>query len=95
MMQSWQLCKNVRAMAERNFIVLSYERKVPAMAGCKKCQCKFFTPDIYSGDSVGAHEYPYGKFDHHTCDERPLDRSLRIKEPWFPFFSGTVKNPSG
>src|ERR1017187_8314213 len=49
--KSWQ---TVRAMAERNFIVLRYEGKVPAMAGCEKCKRKFFTPAIYSRDAVGA-----------------------------------------
>ena len=44
-------------MAERNFIVLRYEGKVPAMAGCEKCQRKFFTPTPYYGDAVAAQEY--------------------------------------
>jgi hypothetical protein len=65
-----ELCQTVPAMAERNFIVLRYyEGKVPAMAGCEKCQRKFFTPTIYSCDAAGAQEYLFSKFDHHNCDE--------------------------
>jgi hypothetical protein len=57
-------------MAERNFIVLRYyEGKVPAMAGCEKCQRKFFTPTIYSSDAAAAQEYLFSKFDHHNCDK--------------------------
>jgi hypothetical protein len=33
-------------MAERNFVVLRYEGKVPAMSGCEKCKRKFFTPAL-------------------------------------------------
>jgi len=58
-------------MAERNFIVLRYEDKVPAMAGCAKCQRKFFTPATYSHDAAGAQEYLFSKFDHHECEGKP------------------------
>jgi hypothetical protein len=61
----------VPVMAERNFIVLRYEGKVPAMAGCEKCKRKFFTPAMYSGDAVGAQEYLFSKFDHHNCEKPP------------------------
>jgi hypothetical protein len=50
---------------------LRYEGKIPAMAGCAKCQRKFFTPAIYSGDADGAQEYLFSKFDRHECEERP------------------------
>lgn len=56
-------------MPERNFIVLRFEAKVPAMAGCEKCKRKFFTPAAYSRDAVGAQEYLSSKFDHHNCEE--------------------------
>ena len=55
-------------MAERNFVVLRYEGKVPAMAGCEKCKRKFFTPATYARDAVGAQEYLLSKFDHHNCE---------------------------
>ena len=35
-----ELLQTVRAMAERNFIVLRHEGKVPAMAGCEKWKRK-------------------------------------------------------
>jgi hypothetical protein len=58
-------------MAERSFIVLRYEDKVPAMAGCAKCQRKFFTPAVYVRDAAGAQEYLFSKFDRHECAEKP------------------------
>jgi hypothetical protein len=58
-------------MAEREFAILKYERKVPAMAGCAKCQRKFFTPDTYYGDAIGAERYLLSKFNEHRCDEAP------------------------
>jgi hypothetical protein len=36
------LWQTVRGMAERNFIVLRYEGKVPAMADCEKCKRELF-----------------------------------------------------
>lgn len=56
-------------MPERKFIVLKYTGKVPLLAACEKCELKFFTPDTYSGDAVGAQEYLFRKFDHHSCGE--------------------------
>ncbi len=55
-------------MTERKFIVLKYAGKVPFMAGCEKCELKFFTPDTYSDDAFGAQEYLLSKFDHHSCE---------------------------
>jgi hypothetical protein len=69
--QHLELCQTVRAMAERRLTVLRYEGKVPKMAGCAKCQCKFFTPATYSRDPIGAQEYLFSKFDRHDCEEKP------------------------
>jgi len=55
-------------MSERHFIVLKHEGKVPIMAGCEKCKRKFFTPVDYSQDAIGAQEYLFNKFDHHSCE---------------------------
>jgi len=63
-------------MAEHSFIVLRYEGKVPAMAGCAKCQRKFFAPAEYSRDVVGALEYLSSKFDRHECEEKPKKTRL-------------------
>jgi hypothetical protein len=52
---------------ERSFVILKYYNKVPAMAGCAKCQHKFFTPNTYYNDHIGAEEYLRGKFDEHMC----------------------------
>jgi hypothetical protein len=58
-------------MADRHFKILRYEGKAPTMAGCEKCQRKFFAPDTYSSDAVGAQEYLFSKFDRHICEEIP------------------------
>jgi hypothetical protein len=64
-------------MAERKFIVLKYESRVPVMAGCENCKRKFFTPAAYSGDAIGAQEYLFTKFDHHSCEE-PRSKSRLV-----------------
>jgi len=62
-------------MAERKFVVLKYEGRVPAMAGCEKCKRKFFTPATYARDAIGAQEYLFSKFDHHKCEDDPATKS--------------------
>ncbi len=69
--QRLELCQTIRAMAERDFVILRYQGKVPAMASCAKCQRKFFTPTTSSRDPVGAKEYLLSKFDRHDCEEKP------------------------
>jgi hypothetical protein len=56
-------------MPERSFIILKYVGKVPSLASCAKCNHKFFTPNTYSKDSIGAEEYLRGKFDLHQCQQ--------------------------
>jgi len=62
-------------MAERDFVILKYQNKVPAMASCAKCLRKFFTPATYSRDPLGAKEYLLSKFDRHDCEEKPARRT--------------------
>ena len=66
-------------MNERDFTVLRYVGKVPAMAACAECQRKFFTPGSYYGDAIGAQEYLLGKFNEHRCEvsTHQLDAWLR------------------
>jgi hypothetical protein len=61
---------------ERSFIILKYQNKVPAMATCAKCLHKFFTPNSYYNDHVGAEEYLRGKFDLHMCQDVGPPRRL-------------------
>ena len=61
---------------ERSFVILKYYNKVPAMAGCAKCQHKFFTPNTYYNDHIGAEEYLRDKFDLHTCEKAKPRRRL-------------------
>jgi hypothetical protein len=55
-------------MEGRSLVVLRYEGKVPAMGSCAKCQRKFFVPNSYHNDPIGAYEYILGKFDAHSCN---------------------------
>lgn len=66
--QRLDMCQTTRAMPERDFTILRYVGKLPAMASCTKCQHKFFTPDSYYGDAIGAQEYLFGKFKAHHCE---------------------------
>jgi len=61
--------------AERKFVILRYQGKVPAMAGCAKCQRKFFTPSTLSRDPLGAEWYLLSKFDLHRCTGEPERRA--------------------
>jgi hypothetical protein len=61
-------------MAERKFIIVKFQGKVPAMASCAKCQRKFFTPATFSRDPVGAAEYLRSKFDAHRCPGQSEER---------------------
>jgi len=65
-----KLCQTVLAMAERRFLILNYANKVPSMASCTKCQRKFFTPNTYFEDSIGAEQYLAEKFAAHDCGHR-------------------------
>lgn len=76
--QPVELCQTIRAMAERDFVILRHQGKVPAMASWAKCQRKVFTPNTYSRDPVGAQEYLLSNFDRHDCEEKPRsNRSWR------------------
>ena len=44
-----------------------------------KCQRKFFTPAIYSGDADGAQEYLFSKFDRHECEERLVGEIIPLR----------------
>jgi hypothetical protein len=75
--QPLKLCPTVRPTAERKFVILRYQSKVPAMAGCAKCQRKFFTPSTFSLDPLGAEWYLLSKFDLHGCTGEPERRAPR------------------
>jgi len=57
-------------MAERTFVILQYAGKVPAMASCTQCQRKFFAPNTYRDDPIGAEQYLVEKFAAHDCGQR-------------------------
>jgi len=47
------------------------------MASCAKCQLKFFTPETFARDAVGAEEYLARKFDVHDCPAEIEERNRR------------------
>jgi hypothetical protein len=60
---------NLCGSFESRFLILKHKGKIPAMASCAKCQCKFFTPSsTFERDSVGAEQYLESKFDLHRCE---------------------------
>jgi hypothetical protein len=65
-----KLCQTVFTMVERSFVILRYAGKVPMMASCTQCQRKFFTPNIYHGDPIGAEQYLTEKFAAHNCEPK-------------------------
>jgi hypothetical protein len=63
------------SIVERSFVILQRVNEVPVLGSCMKCQLRFFTPNTYFGDRVGAAEYLRGKFDLHTCEgDKPRRR---------------------
>jgi len=60
--------------AERNFVILKHVKKVPSLASCSHCQRKFFTPNSYYKDPVGAEQYLLGKFEAHRCEGKQNPR---------------------
>lgn len=66
-------------MPERGFVILRYEGKIPAMAGCVECERKFFTPTAHAHDPLGAEQYLLEKFEDHECKKAAKSRR---REPW-------------
>ena len=54
-------------MADRAFVILKYVNRTPSLASCAQCQHKFFTPNTYYNDPLGAERYLREKFDYHDC----------------------------
>ena len=49
---------------------------------CAKCQRKFFTPNTYYNDVVGAFEYLRSKFDRHQCNGEPIASRTSRESIW-------------
>jgi hypothetical protein len=62
---------------ERTFLILKNVNKTPSLASCSICQRKFFTPNSYYNDRVGAEMYLQEKFDHHECHPESTVQSIR------------------
>jgi len=52
----------------RYLVMLRYERRVPVMASCAKCERRFFVPNTFSRDAVA--DYLRQRFDMHRCEEQ-------------------------
>jgi hypothetical protein len=57
----------VQEFPELAFVILKYVNKTPALASCGKCERKFFTPNSFYNDIVGAEQYLREKFKLHDC----------------------------
>jgi hypothetical protein len=69
----------VKTMANRtDFAILKSVNKTPSMASCTKCRRKFFTPNTYYNDPIGAEQYLRTKFDLHDCLIRPGGARSRL-----------------
>jgi hypothetical protein len=65
--------------AERSLVILKHVYKSPSLAACSKCQRKFFTPNSYFNDRIGAEQYLQEKFDLHRCEQ---ETHLKFVRRW-------------
>jgi hypothetical protein len=68
-------------MTARRFVVLKYERDVPAMASRAGCKLNFFTPSELRHDREGAEHYLLGKFNLHDCPKIQDDHWKKTNVP--------------
>ena len=54
-------------MSNLELLFLKYAGKTPSLAGCAKCQLKFFTPRRFLKNPEAAFEYLRLKFSLHEC----------------------------
>jgi len=59
----------VKPVLSRSLVTLRHEGKVPVMASCTKCACRFFAPTTFARDVTGATDYLERKFNAHVCQE--------------------------
>ena len=57
----------VNNMSNLELLFLKYAGKTPSLAGCAKCQLKFFTPQHFLKNPEAASEYLRLKFSLHEC----------------------------
>src|SRR5271169_3063172 len=62
-------------MGDLELTFLQYVGKTPSLAGCAKCQMKFFTPQILMRQPQAAAEYLRERFARHTCEGEILKES--------------------
>lgn len=65
-------------MPEQRFVILKRTGNIAAMAGCDRCGHKFFTPAKFVGDSIGAEQYLFEKFQAHQCEGEVQTRRARL-----------------
>jgi hypothetical protein len=52
---------------ETEFSILKFCGQSAAIAACRRCHLKFFTPSKLMQEGVGAEEYLRKKYDEHWC----------------------------
>ena len=61
-------CQHFAPVAdETGFAILQYRGKVPVLAGCTRCQLKFFTPTKLMANSQTAKDYLWERYAAHRC----------------------------
>ena len=58
-----------KELTDRRLLILRYERKVPVMGSCARCELKFFVPTTLSRDGMKAEAYLGQRFASHRCQE--------------------------
>ena len=51
----------------RSLVILRYRDRVPILASCSACHCKFFTISALLGNARKAEQYLLERFDLHEC----------------------------
>jgi hypothetical protein len=62
-------------MGDLQLVFIQYVDKTPSLAGCAKCQVKFFTPQQLMRQPQAAAEYLRDKFARHTCKGEILEEA--------------------
>jgi hypothetical protein len=62
-------------MDDLQLVFLQYVGKTPSLAGCAKCQMKFFTPHELMPQPPAAAQFLRERFARHTCEGQILEET--------------------
>ena len=73
-------CANVAGcMNTPDLLMLQYVGKTPSLAGCSKCQLKFFTLAELMKHPAAAIDYLKGRFANHYCTSENSEQRRRLR----------------